>query len=196
MPVKTAVCANDGLASSLSGLSQSVSDDGTDGTQSGVGRRYHLHSLAKLFCLPESERRCISTSIKPLPRPKPIVRNLSRMCTIRSGYIPASGLCLLWNLRRSTFRTAEFDLDTGLVTWVHSKLLSITLACPQMKRAVLFLWFNPHHNRDYFLHVLPFLNNKVVAAVFIDADVVLLLAQEDRLLQKYGRKGREAESFL
>jgi hypothetical protein len=50
VPVKTAVCANDGLASSLSGLSQSVSDGGIDGSQSGMGGRYYIHSLAQLFC--------------------------------------------------------------------------------------------------------------------------------------------------
>jgi hypothetical protein len=31
-------------------------------------------------------------------------------------------MCLLLNLRRLTFRTAEFDLNTGLVKWVHSSL--------------------------------------------------------------------------
>ena len=30
-------------------------------------------------------------------------------------------MCLLWNLRRFTFKTAEFDLGSGLVKWVHSK---------------------------------------------------------------------------
>jgi hypothetical protein len=29
-------------------------------------------------------------------------------------------MCLPWNSRRLTFTTAEFDLDTGLVTGVHS----------------------------------------------------------------------------
>ncbi len=88
-------------------------------SMSAVGNPYD-NAKAESFSRSSSERRCISTSTKALPRPKPILRNLLTMCTIRSGCIPASAMCLPWNSRRLTFTTAEFDLDTGLVTGVHS----------------------------------------------------------------------------
>jgi hypothetical protein len=63
VPLKTAICANDRLASSLSGLSQSISDDGTDGSQSGLGGSYNLHSLAQLFCLLGVSAGCVFTAL-------------------------------------------------------------------------------------------------------------------------------------
>ena len=54
------------------------------------------------------------------------IAHSSRMCTIQSAYILASGMCLLWNLRGSTFRTAEFDLDTGLVKLCCSEVTAVS----------------------------------------------------------------------
>src|SRR5260221_4989763 len=55
--------SDDGLPSWLSGLSQSVSNERTNGSQSGMGGRYHVHSLAQLFCLPGSSAGCVLTAL-------------------------------------------------------------------------------------------------------------------------------------
>src|SRR5260221_828495 len=60
---KAAVCADDGLATWLSGLSETLSDDGIDSNESGVGRRHYVHSLAQLFWLPCSSVGCLLTTL-------------------------------------------------------------------------------------------------------------------------------------
>jgi SRSO17 transposase len=72
-------------------------------------------------------------------------------------------MCLQSNLRRSTFRTAEFDLDSGLVKWVHSKVFpsledlrtwADRLEEVQDRLAPYFERTEPHHRAMAYLRGL------------------------------------------